>query len=75
MALWKYFTRDNKKGTIKVLPTPKETAKADETVTQAMSELRTKSRGKYNSYTPWQRAQIGQYAAENGPTKAAVHFS
>ena len=57
------------------MPTPKETAKADETVTQAISELRTKSRGKYNSYTPQQRAQIGQYAAKNGPVKAAVYFS
>ena len=77
MALWKYVTRDNKKGTTKVLPTPTETEKVDETMMQAavLSELRTKSRGKYNSYTPRQRAQIGQYAAENGPAKAAVHFS
>ena len=75
MAMWKYVTRDSKKGTTKVLPTPKEIEKADEAVTQAMSKLRTKSRGKYNSYTPRQRAQIGQYAAENGSTKAAVHFS
>ena len=35
------------------------------------------SRGKYHDYTraPEQRAQIGKYAAENGPTKAAKHFS
>lgn len=32
-------------------------------------------RGKYNDYTPEQRAQIGKYAAENGPTRAAKHFS
>ena len=76
MALWKYVTRDNKKGTTKVfLPTPKETEKGDEAVKQALSELRTKSRGNYNSYTPRKRAQIGQYAAENGPTRAAAHFS
>ena len=76
MALWKYVTRDNKKGTTKVfLPTPKETEKGDEAVKQALSELRTKSRGNYNSYTPRQKAQIGQYAAENGPTRAAAHFS
>ena len=76
MALWKYVTRDNKKGTTKVfLPTPKETEKGDKAVKQALSELRTKSRGNYNSYTPRQRAQIGQYAAENGPTRAAAHFS
>ena len=33
------------------------------------------SRGKYNSYTPQQRAKIGKYAAENGPTRAAKHFT
>ena len=61
--------------TRKVLPRPKEMEKVGEAVMQAMSKIRTKSRGKYNSYTPWQRAQIGQYAAENVSTKAAVHFS
>lgn len=33
------------------------------------------SREKYNAYTPEQRAQIGKYAAENGPTRATRHFS
>ena len=32
------------------------------------------SRGKYNSYTSVQRAEIGKYAAENGATSAAKHF-
>ena len=32
-------------------------------------------RGKYNSYTPEERGRIGKYAAENGATKAAMHFS
>ena len=32
-------------------------------------------RGKYNSYTPEERAQIGKYAVENGNSKAAKHFS
>ena len=42
MALWKYVTRDNKKGTTKVyLLTPKETEKADEAVTQAVSHFKT----------------------------------
>ena len=35
----------------------------------------TAKRGKYNDYTPEQCAQIGKYAAENGPTRAAKHFS
>ena len=29
----------------------------------------------YNKYTPEQRAMIGRYAAENGPTCAANHFT
>ena len=32
-------------------------------------------RGKYNSYSPEERAQIGKYALENGNTRAARHFS
>ena len=28
----------------------------------------------YNEYTPEQRAMIGRYAAENGPTRAANHL-
>ena len=35
----------------------------------------TAKQGKYNNYTPVQRPQIGKYAAENGPTRAAKHFS
>ena len=30
---------------------------------------------KYNTYTPKQRAEVGKYAAENGNTSAARHFS
>ena len=33
------------------------------------------TREKYNGYSPEQRAQIGKYAAENGPTRASRHFS
>ena len=29
----------------------------------------------YNKYTPDQRAMIGRYAAENGPTRAVKHFT
>ena len=32
-------------------------------------------RGKYNCYSPEERASIGKYAAENGATQAAKHFS
>ena len=40
-----------------------------------LHEVQPKTRGKYDDYTPEQRAQIGKYAAENGPTRAAKHFS
>ena len=30
---------------------------------------------KFSDYMPQERAQIGKYAVENGPTKAAKHFS
>ena len=32
-------------------------------------------RGKYNTYTPEERARVGKYAAENGASKAASYFS
>ena len=35
----------------------------------------TVSRRKYNRYTPEERAAIGKYAAENGPTRMAKYFS
>ena len=33
------------------------------------------SRGKYATYTEFERARIGKYAAENGTTRACKHFS
>ena len=32
-------------------------------------------RGRYNSYSPEEKAQIGKYALENGNTRATRHFS
>ena len=42
---------------------------------QAVPTQESRKCGKYNCYTPEQRASIGKYAAENGPTKAARHFT
>ena len=39
------------------------------------SSAQGESRWKYNCYTGKQRAQIGKYAVENGPTRAAKHFA
>ena len=47
------------------MPTPEEIKKVDESVTKTL-ESKATSRGKYNSYTPRQRAQIGQHAADHG---------
>ena len=36
---------------------------------------RSATRGSYTSYTSEERAKIGRYAAENGPTRATSHFA
>ena len=84
MALYKYL---KKEGT--VLPTPrmcgdsslsgKDIELANKAVKRSLSgdskPVTLSPRGKYNSYTPEERGRIGKYAAENGATKAAMHFS
>lgn len=42
---------------------------------ESSKALTLTTRGKYNDYTPEERAQIGKYAEENGPTRATKHFS
>ena len=39
------------------------------------SQLQPKGRKKYNDYTAEERARIGKYAAENGPTSASRYFT
>ena len=78
MALYKYFRRVNKDEDDKklpVLPVPKEIKMVDEAVAKAMELSKSTDRGKYNTYSKRQRAQIGKYAADHSPTKAATHFS
>jgi len=80
MALYKYFTRVSKDKSKdddgkKLLPVPKEIKMVDEAVAKALESSKSTSRGKYNSYSGKQRAQIGHYAADHGATKAATHFS
>ena len=38
-----------------------------------MASDKSHQRGKYNYYSPEQRAGIGKYAVENGATRAAKH--
>ena len=55
----------------------KDIEAAQKSIANAVSAAAEKpqSRGKYNSYSKEQRAMIGKYAAENGPTCAAKHYS
>ena len=83
MALLKYLKREKDPLPDKEncpLLTEKElnsaNAKVKDCLKRELSKARTLlTRGKYNDYTPEQRAQIGKYAAKNGPTRAAKHFS
>ena len=52
----------------------KQVEKTNVEVKRAQEED-TSGRGKYNEYTPEERAQIGKFAAEHGPAKAVRHFS
>ena len=47
----------------------------DREVKRTKQTISQKKRGKYNRYTPEQRAQIGKFTAENGPANAAARFS
>ncbi len=72
-----YFTvkEDDRKlcfGQVATLST-NEAAILNESVEKAL-EVKGK-RGKYNRYSPEDRAKIGTYAVENGASKAARHYS
>ena len=88
MALLKYVRYINKhKQTEKenefVLPTKvsafshEELKEVNNRVSKVMQSKSSQAQGhvNYNKYTPDQKAMIGQYAAENGPTRAANHFT
>ena len=73
MALFKYFSRDvcsNK-------PQPSLTKVEKELVNDFVKESELKKGHKVtkHEYTPKERAAIGKYTAENGPSKACKHFT
>ena len=86
MSLYKYLKKGGP-----ALPTPrtcgdsclsrKDIEQANKEVKRTLGDLNQSGkkavtpRGKYNSYTPEERAKIGKYAAENGSTRAARYFS
>ena len=85
MALLKYLVKKNKgfqlpsvsQCSSKIL-TLKDIRSANESVVKCLNKpsvSKVLSREKYNAYTPEQRAQVGKYSAENGPARAARHFS
>ena len=72
MALFKYFSRE----TSTTSPSSSLTIKEKEVVREFVRKAEEKQgRGKYNEYTPEERAAIGKYTAENGPGKACKHFT
>ena len=85
MALYRYFSQDGPTLPGKITCessalTQKDLEKANAKVKRSIEREAAKPqkaspRGKYTDYMPQERAWIGKYAAENGPTKAAKHFS
>ena len=78
MALLKFFKLKDKlhDSTEASVLSKMEVKAANKQVSNALQSAAEKlSREKYNSYMPQQRAKIGKYTAENGPIKAAKHFT
>lgn len=78
MALLKYLKKDDL-----VLPdkkvcpslSSKDLKSAGDKIKESLKESESSTkRSKYKSYDAEQRALIGKYAAENGPTRASRHF-
>ena len=75
VTLFKFFKRKEQSIGSSLL-TSKDIESADRAVAKAL-EAASKEvpRGKYNSYTDKQRAELGKYSLDNGPTTAAKHHS
>ena len=76
MVLFKFLKRQEKSSKENSLLARKEVESADKAVAKALESASKRTvRGKYNSYTPEQRVEIGKYAAENGATNAAKRYT
>ena len=78
MALLKYFKPQQNADSLPDRKScPSLTEKELKSANDSVSKCNTKStdRQKYNVYSAEERAQMGKYAAENGPTRASKHFS
>ena len=72
MALRKFLKKEERK---EVFLTENLLKKVDLEVQSFDQTTSFKKRGRYNLYSPEQRADIGKYTAENGPAHAAAQFS
>ena len=71
----RYFKKVDKNPTSNVPGlTEKEVKRANEEVKRVI-EQKSGRRAKYNDYTPLQRANIGKYTVEHGPTRASHYFT
>lgn len=75
-------TLGNKTPNSPTLPDPTEIENTEAQITavcnaevENATTTRKRKRSEYGSYTPETRAKMARYAIENGPTKAARHFS
>ena len=79
MALLRYLKpRDglpDPKGSLSLSVPSQAIARANREVQEAMNSKGRKKRGPYGRYSPDERAEIGQYACDNGIAAAARHFS
>ena len=74
MALYRYFTRERLTYPTKVPSLSDKQVEKTNAEVKCAQEEDISGRGKYNEYTPEERAQIGKFAAEHGPAKAVRHF-
>ena len=77
MAMFKYVKVAPRKSCSPSILSQKDIESTQKSIANAVSVAaeKSQSRGKYNSYSKEQRAMIGKYTAENGPTCAAKHYT
>ena len=75
MAMLKYVKVEPRKSCNPSILSKGDIDAAQKSIASAASEKSKTGRGQYNSYSKEQCAMIGKYAAENGPTRAAKHYT
>jgi len=75
MAMLKYVKIEPCKNCNPSILTKRDIDATQNSIATAASAKSKTGRGEYNSYSNEQRAMIGKYAVENGPTRAAKHYT